>query len=323
MCISLRNGGVRQELSMNWQVCCVCLLLALSFPIHACAEGEQRLATEFQKALSGLPANHPNVLEIRDAAKVFTDTVRDADAVIFLKKAALNADGSKGQLAAFIGLALLAEKHGTTSFLKSCVEKEVLPSRVAFLGISFLPTKDARAIANEVVVDAEQHWQTRSLYLNLLRAVGDRGMLEKLEKVERGKFGPYDLAVLDGTVRFLRECLSLEDQAEQDRWARQELLILQMSQWAPNYRSWKPGLKWTAEQIHQKEKEISIGLLKAKLSSPASESSYDVPVAAALASLQKNRDLLPLLDKWAAANVGIPSDACREAAKQIRGNEKP
>jgi hypothetical protein len=288
------------------------------------SEGEKKLAAAFKKAVADLPAIHPNILEIRDGAKVFTDSYRDADAVKFLKKLALDPHEREEQLVAFIGLALLAEKHDTASLLKSSVVGQFdLPSKYAFLGISFLPTKDARAIAEAVVVDPEKHWQTRALYLDLLRAIGDQDLLTKLEKLERAKFGPYDLKAIDGAVRFLKERLSLKDGAERDRWERQELLMLQISRACPDFRFTQPALEWTSGQIHKCDNDISIGLLKSKLSVPRSYAHDGVPLAAAIAGLQKNRELLPLLDKWAETNLDLISDPCREAARRIRGKEKP
>src|SRR5688572_30314964 len=94
----------------------------------------------------------------------------------------------------------------------------------------------------------------------------------------------------------------------------------------PNFRSGTFARGWAAEQIHRYDKEISAGLLKAKLSREpaAADDAFrgDVPLAALVAGLQKNRDVLPLLDGWGATDLGFISETCRQVAEQLRGREK-
>jgi hypothetical protein len=321
---------------------CVLVFLILSLASPALAEermaSEQELAARLSRAVaaeagkseSRFITSFPNVLQLRDAAQAFTATAGDAGAVAFLKKAALRTDGSTTgraeQLAALIGLALLSGKHDTVSFLKAHIDgKNSVQSRNALLAASFLPARDARMVAEEIVTDAKQHWQTQIEFLFLLRAVGDQGTLEKLEG---GKESPSVSEVRKRTAWFIRQRLSLKDAPERDRWARQELVLLQMSRWGPNFRSANTELAWTAEQVHRSEPDVAVGLLEARLSLerprarvPDRNISHEIPLAAALAGIQKNTDLLPLLDEWAATDYGYISQACAAVAAQLRGRE--
>jgi hypothetical protein len=322
---------------MNRKTFSVCVLLTLPWVAEARAAGEQagepELTTAYKKALSQLPGHFPNALEVRDAAKAFTDMHGDATAMAFLKKTALDDSeavaGRPGQMAAFIGLALLSKKHDTASFLKSQIgNKQPERSNYALLAISFLPTEDARLIAEGVVTDGNQDWHTRNRVPYLLGSLGDQQTLEKLEKMKRTNESPYFLEVRDRTASFIKQRLSLDQPAERDRWARQELLFLRINCSTPNFRSVKTALPWAAKQIHRNDEDISIELLKAKLSGklPSDAAGYsiafDVPLAAVVAGLQKNRELLPLLEKWGATDFGYISDTCREVAKQLRDQDK-
>jgi hypothetical protein len=46
--------------------------------------------------------------------------------------------------------------------------------------------------------------------------------------------------------------------------------------------------------------------------------SHEIAITAAIVGLQKNRELLPLLDEWAATDFGFVSSTCRETATQLR-----
>jgi hypothetical protein len=287
------------------------------------------MTAEYTKALSKLvtshPSSHPSVVQVRDAVKGFTDVHSDADAVLFLKKTALEpatGDDCWEPLAAFIGLALLSESHETVAFLKSHVDDNGFRGHFAFIAISFLPIQDARAIAEGVVSDAEQGWRTRIAYLFLLRAVGNGDTLGKLEQMGRTK--GCESAVRDRTIAFLKARLALKDPHEQERWARQELLLLQVGSWVPNFRFSEPALKWSVKHIHSIERDISIELLKTKLSlAPRSAYTHDlswegIPFVARIIGMQKNTELLPLLDEWSNTDSGIISTTCREVARQLR-----
>jgi hypothetical protein len=328
---------------MSQPHCCVLVFLALSFTSPALAEegkaSEQELAAQFTRAVaaedgksvSAFITAFPNVLQLRDAARAFTARASDAGAVAFLKKVPLQTDRSRAgraeQLTALIGLALLAGKHDTISFLRAnIVDRHSPQSRNALLAISFLPPRDARMVAEEIVTDARQPWQTQIECLFLLRAVGDQGTLEKLEGARES---PNVSEVWKRTSWFIRQRLSLKDAAERDRWARQELVLLQMSRWDPNFRGAHTELAWIAEQVHRSEPDIAVGLLRARLSLERPRAyvldyniPHEIPLAAALAGIQKNTELLPLLDEWAATDYGYISQACGAAAAQLRGRKK-
>jgi hypothetical protein len=106
-------------------------LLAWSLACPARAEegkGTEQLAAEFSKAVAAASdkaesryiSSFPNVFQLRDAAKAFTDTFSDAEAVAFLKQVAVDTEASRMErLAAVLGLALLSDKHNTVPFLTS------------------------------------------------------------------------------------------------------------------------------------------------------------------------------------------------------------
>lgn len=112
----------------------------------------------------------------------------------------------------------------------------------AFLAVSFLAPDRAREIAEGVVTDAGQGWQSRIDYLILLRALGDERTLEKLEKLEDTKPSPRVREVWKRTAFFVRQRLSLKAAGARGRWARQELLMLQLGRWDPNRGRAAPAL---------------------------------------------------------------------------------
>jgi len=298
------------------------------------AELRRAVTAESDKAVSEFISSFPNVFQLRDAAKAFTNRYADAEAVAFLKKVAESTDVSRSgraeQLAASIGLALLAHKQDTASFLKAGIGDDST-MRDSFTAIAFLPTQDARTIAESVALDGRQKYQTRIGYLFLLRAVGDKETLAKLDKIGRNKEPPAVWKVSYRTAAIIKQRLSLKNPAEQDRWAREELAFIQLGCWDPGFRSGRMGLAWSAEQMHRHEKDVSVDLLKARLSLERPRTfdftdyrnmGAEIPIAAAVAAIQKNSELLPLLDEWAATDFGHVSAACREAADQLRGLNK-
>jgi hypothetical protein len=85
------------------------------------------------------------------------------------------------------------------------------------------------------------------------------------------------------------------------------------------------ALAWAAEQIHQTEPSIAVEMLEArlKLERPMSyrydyNVLHEIAITAAIVGLQKNRELLPLLDEWAGTDFGYVSSSCRETASQLR-----
>jgi hypothetical protein len=316
------------------------VLLSWFLVLPALAEepdkAERDLATEFSKAVAAASdeAKSWNIVQLREAAKAFTDRFQDAEAVALLKKVALDAEASRvgraEQLAALIGLALLSEKHDSIPFLTSHLGDRDSPlGWHAPLGVSFLPTKDARRIAESVAADSKLHDETRIEHLFLLRAVGDQGTLEKLAKLDPASEPPRVVEVRDRTAWFIKRRFSLEKPEERDRWARLELVVWQMKyDVGTTFRSWKPGLARSAEQLHRIEPDVPVEFLEARLGLERTRShldrniQYEVPLAAALAAIQKNTELLPLLDAWAATDdLGYVSHACAAAAEQLRGRE--
>ena len=305
------------------------LLLSTTAIANADDHSDAKLAAAFDKALSKLPKPFSNERHVHDGAKTFTDAHNDAAAVAFLKKVAL--EDFRGrmslerQLAGFIGLALLAGKHDTATFLKSQIgTKKFRYSPAVFLGVTHLPTKVARKIAEEMAADAKLKWTKQLDYLQLLRAVGDADTLKKLKALPRDTSGKHVLQFRDRTAWYIKKRLSLK-KPEQDRWARQELLFVQIGHWGPGFRSVNSSIRWGAQQIHSVEKDFSVDLLKAKLSVDRDASGWliqnEVPVAAVLASLQKNNELLPLIEQWGERDYGYVRSVCLWVAKQMRGKK--
>lgn len=330
---------------MRWQAGLVSVVIAWWLVSAALSEDkeslEQKLTDELSKAVKNESESavseyigaFPNVFQLHEAAKSLTDRFSDVATVTFLQKVAhardVSQEGRAAQMVAYIGLALLSEKQETREFLKADVgDKNTLRSNSAFAGISYLSTKDARLISESIVSDGEQLWQTRIQYLFLLRAVGDQGTIEKLEKIVRAKDSPREMEVRNRTAWFIKQRLDLGSSEEQDRWARQELVFLQAGRWTPGFRSGSRELAWTADQIHRREPNVSIALLKARLSLDPSRTSaadfnvsYEIPLAAELARIQKNAEAVPLLEAWAATDFGYINGICREAARQLRGQK--
>lgn len=291
------------------------------------------VATESEIARSEFAHSFPNAVQLHRAAKAITSDFNDEAAVAVFKEVAHSTDdqrslGDSAKLMAFMALAVLAEKHDIVSFLKSMVgEKRGQGSEYAFAAISFLPTPLARNIAEDIVADPNQNFETGIRFLFLLRSVGDRGTLDKLAKLET-EASSHITHVRNRTAEFIKKRLGRKSRTEQDRWARQELVFLQVASYTPGFRSGRMGLAWVAEQIHRTEPDIAVELLeeRLKLERPRSYKfdyniSTEIAITAAIAGIQKDRELLPLLDEWAETDFGFVSSTCRETATELRATK--
>jgi hypothetical protein len=294
----------------------------------------QAVAVESENAVSEFIPSFPNAIQLHRAAKAVSNDFHDQEAVAFFKEVAhLSGDrrslGDAAELTAFLALAVLAEKHETASFLKSMVsEKSGQRSENAFAAISFLPASLARSPAEDIVADLSQNFETRIKFLFLLRAIGDRGTLDKLAELAP-EASPHVRDVQNRSAEFIKLRLDRGTRAEQERWSRQELTFIQATCYSPGFRSGRVGLAWGAEQIHQTEPDIAVALLEArlKLERPMSfrydyNVLHEIAPTAAIVGIQKNTQVLPLLDAWAETDFGFVSSICRETASELRSAKK-
>jgi len=250
-------------------------------------------------------------------------------AVSFLKDVArapeFRAGGEGNHLAAFIALALLAEKNDSVPFLKSSIEDEKMAEHAPTVAIMFLPPKRMRGLAEALVQDEMQSWYTRTQAMMLLRAVGDGESIKKLEVLKPGEVAPDAWRVHGRTMKFLKSRLAL-DAAAQARWSEQLLLIQRIMGMTPRFRGVNIAIAWITEKIDREEKNLAPALLGAmldvelppRIGDRAVDLGHDVAVAATLAKMQKKTELLPALEKLAAVDWGFVTSHCKTAATALR-----
>jgi hypothetical protein len=129
--------------------------------------GEKKLAAAYKKAVADLPAIHPNIFEIRDGAKAFTDSYR-MDAVKFLKKLAPILTRGRNNWSRSSDW--LACRSMTRPLSEVKCRGRVRPSsKIRLSGYSFLPT--GRSGDREAVVVDPQNIGKRGPFTPCLRAL--------------------------------------------------------------------------------------------------------------------------------------------------------
>jgi hypothetical protein len=212
------------------------------------------VAAESERTVSDYSHSCPNTFQLHAAAQALCSNFNDHEAIAFYKEVAQSSGkrgslGDAAQLTGTLGLAVLSEKHGTVPFLESMVgEQWGQRPQNAFAAISFLPNSIARNAAEDIMADPNRTFETRIKFLFLLRAVGDKGTLDRLKELPTDA-SPHVRDVQSRTAEFIRLRLDRKTPAEQERWSRQELVFIQAACHTPGFHSGRMGLAWVPSRF--------------------------------------------------------------------------
>lgn len=243
-------------------------MVCLAVGCQSATQGPSSSAAEdFARETSEVPRTHPDVFEVNRAALAFVGKHRNKEAVSFLLAEAQTAGNkSVAQLAAFLGLAHLADVADTVRVLASFLEdKNAYRAEAAFLAFSFLPPDKARDFAEKMALDASAPMALRSKFMLLLRGVGDAQVLQKLRSMPVSEeAGPW--LARRRTVDSLERRFAVKAAEAQEAWAHQELVLLQVSCWTPNFQVVSEDYTWAARRLAAHGEHFSEAFLQNKLS---------------------------------------------------------